>query len=413
LERSSKLRYLWAERERTELLVVLDKKLFRLFRNGLSAVFDGASDEVVHHMYLSVLLELGKDRQSSKFDFDLLFVRSCNVKVETLLLARDFQHAYEVSLSIFRFASKKKLYRRRASLQFGYKLAEFLAGIDVPHPTDAKKQDIRKAMLALSRDIMTEILAAFRAEKTDFSSLRFEDLSGLVRLLGAQGNFGELEILLSHLWGSRELIQRANGWSPGVVLQVGKLLVQAQYAHGNVSGAIDTAELLYYNMRRGRGRLDAQTLAVARLLANLYTSEKRMINAMGVHEAVLRELVSASQHDEDSHTDNSRTLLVVETKRHLELLKAVYHRMQDWAKPVTEYRDLYNRLTSVLELNLPAFEQWSETGKEMAAKVGAYDAPQDWKIERSPKELHWKRSSRERTYSNDVVNAASQLWLVY
>lgn len=412
LECSSKLRCFWAERKRTELLVILDKKLLHLFKTGLGAIFDGTSEAAVRHLYLCVLLELGKDRQSSKFDFDVLFIRACNAKVKTLLIAGDFQHAYEVSRSVFRFASKQQLYRRRASLQFGYKLAEFLAGIDVPHPTDGGKQDLKKAMMALSRDIMTEVLAAFRAEKTDFSSLRYEDLAGLIRLLGAQGNFGELEVLLSHLWGSRELIQRANGWSPGMVLQVGKLLVQAQYAHGNASGAIDTAELLYYNMRRGRGRLDAQTLAVARLLASLYTSERRMTSAMGVHEAILRELVSASQHDEDSHTDHSRSVLVAETKRHLELLRAVHHRMQGWTKPVAEYRALYSRLTSVLKLDLPAFEQWLDTGKERAGKVGTYVAPQDWKIEGSPKELNWKRSSRERTKSN-VVHAASQLWLVH
>lgn len=415
LECGARLRCFWEEQKRTQLLVILDKKLIQLFKTGYGTIFEATSDEAVRHFYLCLLLELGKDRQSSKLNWDLLAIRAGNNKVKTLLVAGEFRHAYEVGRSVFRYAKKQQLYRRRESLQFGYKLAEYLAGIDVSHPTgdSAAKQELKKAMLSLSREIMAEVLAAFRAEKTDFSSLRFDDLAGLIRLLGAQSNFGELEVLLSHLWSSREHIH-TNGWSPSMVLQIGKLLVLAQYAHGNASAAIDTAELLYYNMRRGRGRLDSQTLDVAKLLASLYTSERRMTSAMGVHDAVLRELASVSQHDEDAGMQRNRAVLVAEAKRHLELLRAVHHRMQGWTKPVAEYKSLYSRLTTVLKLELPSFEQWLSIGKDQAAKVGAYVATGDWKIQGNVEDcVMWKRCSRDRTKTLDVVSAASQWWLVY
>ncbi|KAM5354274.1 hypothetical protein ACJ41O_000924 [Fusarium nematophilum] len=415
LECGAKLRCFWEEHRRSQLLVILDKRLFQLFKTEYAAYFKGVGDEHIRVFYLALLAELGKDRTATKLDFNILAVKAGSAKVKALLEAGDWQCAHQLGHCVFHFAQSQKLYHNPCCIQYGYKLAEFLAGIDVPHPTGPKDENIRNAMLLTSREIMTEVLAAFRAANIDFISLRFEDIAGLIRLLGAQRNFQELEALLFRLWQKRETMQRLGGWSPATVLDIGKLLVHAQYAHGNVSGAIDTAELLCYNLRRSRGRLDLETLAFSRLLAGLYTSGGRVSSAMAIHEAVLREMSSCRHGNEfgDAYPDPQR--LQSEARLHLELLKAAHHQLQGWTKPAIEFRELHDQLNGGLGLDLPAFEKWCGGAVDKTLEGGKYMAPTVWRIQGNVKDVvPWKRTSGERPRNGlDVVHTASSWWLVY
>ncbi|KAH7329426.1 hypothetical protein B0I35DRAFT_474031 [Stachybotrys elegans] len=409
LERGAKLRGFWEEHRRTQLLVILDAKLLQLFQAEYQAAFKSIGEEHVRIFYLAILSELAKDQRATRIEFPTLACEAGTTKVKVLLQAGQFRQAHEVGLAVFRFAAKHQLYRRRECIQYGYKLAELLAGIDIAHPTDANSQDIKRAMLVTSRDIMTEVLTASRAAQIDFAALRFDDLAGLIRLLGAQGNFVELEALLSRLWARREELQRSSGWSPTMVLHVGSLLVHAQQSHGNTSAATATAELLYYNVRRGRGRLDPETLAVSRLLASLYLSSGRAASAMGVYEGVLREIVF-SCHDHGEMPAN----LVAESKLLLELLKEAHHRSMGKGRPVGELKDLFDRLKTSMKMDLPAFEQWIETNK--TTQNGNYVPVREWKITRDAGAGEaWKRSSaRQRPKQDvDVVQATSQWWKIF
>ncbi|KAK7432232.1 hypothetical protein QQZ08_001177 [Neonectria magnoliae] len=414
LECGARLRGFWEEHKRTDLLITLDAKLFAMFKHQYGAYFKATVDDHIRIFYLALLLELNKDRGATKVDFAALACKAGNDRVKTLLEAQDFHCALQVAACVFRFASQQKLYHRRSCIRLGYKLAEMLAGIDVPHPRGAKQNDVRKAMLDTSREVMADVLGAFRAAQIDIVSLRFEDVGGLIRLLGAQGNYGELESLLSRLWRSREVVQKSRGWSPDVVLNIGKMLVHALYAHGHVRAAIETAELLSYNLRRSRGRLDVETLAVSRLLASLYTSAGRAANAMSVHEAVLREISSACHRHDGSNAYLDRIQLAAEAKKHLELLKAAHHQLQGWAKPSGEFSDLYSRLKTSLQLDVPAFDHWVKTA-DKTAPDGKYVALREWKLEGDVREsVVWKRQTRELPKAGlDVVHAASQWWLVY
>lgn len=417
LESGAKLRCFWEEHKRVQLLAILDKRLFQQFKSEYNLYFKGASDEDIRFFYLALLSELGKDRKATKVDFSLLAVRAGSARVKALLETSDFQCANQLGRIVFRFAQGQKLYQRPSCIQLGYKLAEFLAGIDVPHPSGPKDEKMRSDLLTTSREIMAEVLAAFRAADMDVVSLRFEDVSGLIRLLGAQCNWEELEILLSRLWRSREEMQRSGGWSPSTALDIGKLLIHVKHARDDASGAIDTAELLCYNLRRSRGRLDLETLAFSRLLASLYTSCGRTANAMLIHESVLRKMGSCCHGDEFGEAYPERQRLVAEARLHLELLKASHHQLQGWTKPAMEFRELHDRLNNGLGLGLPAFEKWCGSAQGKGIEGGKYTPPRDWRVQSDVKRdsSSWRRGSGQNRPQNglDVVHTANQWWLVY
>ncbi|KAL4731411.1 hypothetical protein ACLX1H_000377 [Fusarium chlamydosporum] len=414
LECGAKLRGFWVEHKRSQLLLVLDKRLFQLFKSKYASYFKDVADEHLRVFYLAILVELGKDRGATQIDFPLLAVKAGSARVKELLQAKDWHCAEELGHCVFHFAQAQKLYHRQNCIQYGYKLSEFLAGIDVPHPTDAKDEKIRNAMLATSREIMTEVLAAFKQANIDYLCLRFEDVSGLIRLLGAQQNWDELERLLHRLWDARERLQKS-GWSSTAVLDIGKKLVHAQYARKDVICAIETAELICYNLRRSRGRLDVETLEFSRLLAALYADSGRKASAMSIHETILREMISCSSGNEFGEAYPERQRFVSEARTHLELLKAAHHQLQGWTKPADEYKDVHSQLNTSLGLELPAFDKWSAGAVDNNIEGGGkYVAPKEWKLNGGVKtSLPRRRVNRERPHGRlDVLHTARQWWLV-
>ncbi|KAJ0134286.1 Uncharacterized protein HZ326_22647 [Fusarium oxysporum f. sp. albedinis] len=414
LECGAKLRGFWVEHKRAQFLLILDKRLFQLFKTKYASFFKDVSEEHQRAFYLAILCELGKDRAAAQIDFPHLAIKAGNARVKELLQAKDWHCAEQLGHCIFHFAQAQKLYHHHSCIQYGYKLAEYLAGIDVPHPTEAKDDKIRTAMLTTSREIMTEVLAAFRQENIDFLRLRFEDISGLIRLLGAQQNWDQLEHLLHRLWNARERMQKS-GWSPTTVLDIGKMLVHAQYARKDVTCAIETAELICYNLRRSRGRLDVETLEFSRLLAALYADSGRKGDAMALHETVLREMVSCSSGSEFGEAYPERQRFISEARIHLELLKAVHHQLQGWTKPVDEFKNIHSQLNSGLGLELPAFEKWCGGAVDKTVEGGGkYVAPREWRLKGGVKNVSRKRVIRERQPGRlDILHTARHWWLVY
>ncbi|KAM0312410.1 hypothetical protein ACHAPQ_012232, partial [Fusarium lateritium] len=414
LECGAKLRGFWSENKRSQLLVTLDKRLFQLFKNKYAAFFKDVSDEHLRIFYLAVLCELGKDRGATRIDFPLLAVKAGSVRVKELLHAKDWHCAEQLGHCIFHFAQAQKLYHRSNCIQHGYKLAEYLAGIDVPHPSDPKDDKIRNAMLTTSRVIMTEVLTAFRQENIDILCLRFEDISGLIRLLGAQKNWDELERLLHRLWSARERMQKS-GWSPATVLDIGKMLVHAQHARNDITCAIETAELICYNLRRSRGRLDVETLEFSRLLATLYADSGRKAATMSLHESVLREMISCSNGNEFGEAYPERQRFTSEARTHLELLKATHQQLQGWTKPVDEFKEILSDLNRDLGLELPAFDKWCNGAVDKNIEGGGkYVAPREWMLKGDAKSVvSRRRVSYERPRGRlDVLQTARHWWLV-
>ncbi|RBA15583.1 hypothetical protein FPRO05_12657 [Fusarium proliferatum] len=317
LECGAKLRGFWVEHKRAQFLLILDERLFQLFKTTYASFWKDVNEEHQRAFYLAILCELGKDRTAAQIDFPHLAIKAGNARAQ-------------------------KLYHHHSCIQYGYKLAEYLAGIDVLHPTEAKDDKIRTAMLTTSREIMTEVLAAFRQENIDFLRLRFEDISGLIRLLGAQQNWDQLEHLLHRLWNARERTQKSG------------------------------CHLLR------RGRLDVETLDFSRLLAALYADSGRKGDAMALHETVLREMVSCSSGSEFGEAYPERQRFISEARIHLELLKRVHHQLQGWTKPVDEFKNIHSQLNSGLGLELPAFDKWCGGAVDKTVEGGGkYVAPRE------------------------------------
>jgi hypothetical protein len=391
LESGAKLRAFWAEKNRTQLLTILDERLLQIFVKQYAAAFKGADQVYVRTFYLAIAEELAKEKRAATLDFAALACKTGVAKVKAFIVSKELHHAQMLGHCVFQFASQQQLYRQIGFIQYGYKLAELLAGTELALPTEAKYDASKKAMLETSKAVMAEVLAASHAANIDYSRLQFEDLAGLIRLLGAQGNHAELVHILSRLWSRREELQKSYGWSPSMVLRIGTLLIHAQKGNKDTAGATATAELLYYNVRRGRGRLDAETLVLSRILASLYIDSGRGMSALTLHESVLKELVSACHEH-----GNNRTKFESEAKLHLDGLRVAQAQLKGRGKPIGNQQDLYDRVKSTLKLDLPAYEKWAESQPVQTTAVIPSNV--GWNVVRDVKHLEmWKRSTRERS----------------
>lgn len=393
----ARLRGFWAEETRSELLVVLDTRLFPVFKTRYAEYAKVTSDEHTKLFYLALLAELNRDKADASYA--VLACRSGNNKVRALLEAGEFGRALEVARFAFTFASKQGFYKSsRARIAYGYKLAELLAGIDVRAPN--ADSPLRASLLTLSREVTAGVFAVLAEEKIDLATLEVADVTGLVRLLGAQGDFARLETLLLHLWQSREV---RRSWKPETVLSIGFALVHAyagQKQH-KLDRAIDLADILWFNLVRSRGWLDRDAVAAGQLLASLYIEAGRAADAMKVYESVLRQIEAAAGkkgaaitngkgpsavgHTEDAEGDV--VLLGLHARQHLDLLASAHARLGRWVKPKKEYHDLYEHLRDSLGLKaqLPAqFDKWAATAANAATDKSAlsdgYVTLKDWTI---------------------------------
>ncbi|KAK4454286.1 hypothetical protein QBC34DRAFT_317381 [Podospora aff. communis PSN243] len=397
LECGAKLRSFWVEQKHEHMLVILDKKLFYTFKTKYSA-FIKTHDDYTRIFYLALLASLSKD--FTKIDFATLVCKSGNAKVAALLEAGEFKAALEVAKCVFYFAHGQHLYNDVRRARYAYNLAEFMAGIDVRRPNDPK---LWSEYLKFSALVTAEALAIFKANKIDFVRLKFEDLAGIVRLLGSQQNYTELEALLLKLWQSREVQKQ---WDTARVLAVGRLMVHAHVATNHLSAAIDLCDTMCYNLRRSRGALDPVTVEMSQMLAALYTADGCPERAMSIHEQVLREIEATLHKDFHSRapilyyqsngnkSPTSPPPAIAQQKPEelaktaswsLELLKRSHLRMGGWTKPEAEFTALHTRLHERLGkagLNVSTPDTWAkekEANKEKPDDlIGKYVGLREW-----------------------------------
>ncbi|KAK5657776.1 hypothetical protein OQA88_2849 [Cercophora sp. LCS_1] len=387
LEYGAKLRTFWVEQKQEHMLVILDKKLYHIFKTKYSA-FIKTEDEIARLFYLALLSSLGASQ--GKIDFPALVCKAGNAKVASLLKAGDFKKALQVAKCTFHFAHGQHYYSSLKHVHYAYKLAEFMAGIDVEKPNDPK---LWAEYLKFSTAITTEALAIFRANKIDFVRLRIKDLAGIVKLLGSQQNFVELEALLLKLWQSRE-VQKT--WSAKRVLDIGRLMVHAHVATNHLSAAIELCDTMCYNLRRSRGVLDPVTIEMSQMLAALYTSDGRVERAMAIHEQILRE-VEAALRDDDvvrilPYHKKGREVVAPPKAEDLaktagwamELLKRAHLRLGGWTKNESEFCELHAKLEGKLggkgfKVSKP--EVWAGEGKKGDDMIGRYVGLREWEWE--------------------------------
>ncbi|KAK6950623.1 hypothetical protein Daesc_007147 [Daldinia eschscholtzii] len=396
LEHGARLRSLWVALGRDSFVAVLDKKLFAIFTERYAKILGSYSNErnIIFELYVALLKEIGDENATERttVDFALATVKAVNTLVRKLMLEnKEFLHAHVVAKCGFHFANSQRFYHDRRRGVFGYRLAELLAGHGVPSwkTTDTKKKE---SMLATSRNVLQTVFAAFREAGVDFVSLRFEDLSSLINLLGDQKNYSELETLLTELWRSRE-VQR--NWSPAVVLHIGQLLIDAHVSASHIDSAIALADILYYNVRQSRGGLDRHALNFANKLSVLLSRAGRTRDTGRIHAEVLRDL---DEHRIVMGTDpKEKERLRAAADLHLDgLRRCGWASRPEWARTAT---GLHTRLGRRYGgLTVQPVEKWGAVDIKKEKEL-TYSSPTTWSL-----------NVEKETTKRDLVSPAKERW---
>ncbi|KAI0179468.1 hypothetical protein GGR52DRAFT_589190 [Hypoxylon sp. FL1284] len=408
LEHSARLRSLWVSRGRTSFVSVLDKRLFAVFTERYAKVLGTYVNDrtATFELYVALLSEIGDGSATERttIDFALATVKAINTIVRKLMVeTKDLARAHAVAKCGFQFANAQRFYHNKRRGVLGYKLAELLAGHGVS-TWKASDATLREAMLVSSRAVLQAVFASFREAGVDLVSLRFEDLSSLITLLGDQKNYGELETLLTALWRSRE-VQRS--WSPAVVLHVGALLIDAHVAASHVDSAVALADILYYNVRQSRGGLDPHALAFADKLSVLLARAGRSRDAARIHLDVLRDLDELSHHHHqhpgtEGNANKQRLRAAADT--HLDgLRRCGWAARPDGARTAAGLHDRLARRLGALAT--PPVDRWAAIDPKKDREV-SYAGPAAWSLDVGKEHEEEDTAARRR----DLIVPAKERW---
>ncbi|KDN64152.1 hypothetical protein CSUB01_02745 [Colletotrichum sublineola] len=356
IEPAARLRFVWESRGRKGFVSVLDKKLFSLFTARFGRSLAGHESNITFSFYEALLTEIGGGIAADRgtIDLGLMSCKAAYTSVRRLMVQeKNFTKANGVAKCAFDFANHQRFYHQRNCHVWGFRLAEVLAGIDVDNWKTAEMKQ-KEYMLTTSRHVIKHVLAALKEHKVELSSLRFEDISSLVYLLGEQKNWNELETTLTALWRSREVQRNCGVWTPDVVLTVGSLLVNAHELADHLDQAINLCETIYYNVRQSRGGLDHSALCFANRLTYLLRHARRLHDAGRVHLDVACDL--------DEHLTATRGADKDDRLREAAEFHLDGMRRCGWATRgdgMKNTRDILERLRGYGRLSVPVFEEWS------------------------------------------------------
>jgi hypothetical protein len=382
----ARLRGFLVSRKRFDQSKTIEHQVYEIFHKKWGSSVK-TSTEITFVFFIGLLEELGKISHEVQFDTkrkteiaDAACI-SLNLQVHKLLEQGEYTQALELATCGYNFIDHHKAYHRLTNIGHAFKLATYLAGRGLEHPSHKPSEE----MLTLSKTIIRDVLHVCKENKINFVRMQPRELNDLVALLGIQKNYADLEWLLNDLWTSRE-VQRFSrkvqkNWSNTTIIAVGKRLVQTLFLAGQRSKAIRLCEDICYNLRRVGGALDPKTLDMYDLLSQLYNTVGHYREALALHEDILRLVVEGDD-------DDDRTVDTVEpdvARHHLEELKRAHQRYGGWEKSVAVYRDIVTRL-----LAMKAYEGHSEfkgaTGidkwnvKEDPGDKGKFRAPEHWEF---------------------------------
>ncbi|KAF6815287.1 nacht domain protein [Colletotrichum sojae] len=402
IEHAARLRFVWESLGRTGFVAVLDKKLFALFtsRYAKHLGLNAGDSKAVFDFYVGLLREIGNGiaAERDSIDFGRVTCKAAYTTIRRIMVEeKDVSRAHEVSKVAFHFANSQRFYHDLRNNAWGIRLAELLAGIGADNWRSADA-NLKEASLATSRSVLQHVLSAIKESKIDFVSLRFQDLSSLVFLLGEQKNYIELENLLTSFWRSREV---QHNWSPKTVLAIGSLLVNAHLSAGHLDEAIALCETIYYNVRQSLGGLCSQALDFANRLCHLLRRAGRHRDAARVHLDVVCDL--------DEHLLATRGADKSEDLRAAADLHLDGMRRSGWASRGADglrtSRELYGRLKGYGKLDTPAVEQWQPVSA--ADEKREAGAPVTWSVEWRLSGMEAERPPMQKRYS---VAQAKERW---
>lgn len=125
--------------------------------------------------------------------------KSSHSQVKELLLAKEYQSAYEVAVCSSKFLEHYGAYTYRQNMGALFKLSSLISLRDLKLPSTAMDPALHEAFLKLSRDIIGEVLKFGKQSNINFIRLKHDELNDLISLLGFQENYIELKVRLISL----------------------------------------------------------------------------------------------------------------------------------------------------------------------------------------------------------------------
>lgn len=395
--------------QHAEQLVAVEESLYKLFVEKFGAAIK-TEVRVTRAFLITIIEELGKQ---SIHEDNLIFITctAITTRVHALLVMDSYAQAVDISTAWYQFMVSQDGFKNPQTIPFAFKLSLYLAGLGVKS-TKAADAIMQNRMLELSKTILRETLAACKTMNIDLVQLQASELNSLVRLMGQQKNYEDLEWLLTQLWNSR-IIQ--SSWSATTVIAVGRRLVEVLFLRGKRDAAISLAESMAYNLRRTWGLLDAATVDINNLLSSLCTADQRYADALDVHEEILRALLdlNLSGHDADDADDNASEIMDFDEENaaalaleQLELVRRVYARNAGW--PESEDVDMEQLTTDVVaEFSSMAPDayahfgdgdssKWSKTAPSANDTIGTFIAPAVWEFSLSEEVQPGQPAMRKR-----------------
>ncbi|KAF3764981.1 hypothetical protein M406DRAFT_292243 [Cryphonectria parasitica EP155] len=423
------------EERHMEQLISVEESLYKLFMEKFGAAIK-TETLVTRAFLIAIIKELG---QQNMHEDNLVYI-SCTAitsRVYALLLADGYAQAVDLATAWYQFMVHQNGFKNPQTIPFAFKLSLYLAGLGVKS-NKAADAVMQGRMLELSKTILRETLTACKSMNIDLVQLQASELNSLVRLMGQQKNYEDLEWLLTQLWHSR-IIQ--SSWSPVTVIALGRRLIEVLFIRGKRDNAISLAESIAYNLRRTWGLLDAATVDMNNLLSALCVADQRYSDALDVHEEILRALLDLNMSGDNNNDDDDAASELLDfdeenaaalALQQLELVRRVYARNAGW--PESEDLDMHELIGDVVAEFAPmaadtyaAFgdgdsTKWSKTAPPANDTTGTFIAPQVWEFSLSDetkpgqpalkkRPSHMLRSlqlSRQRSYG-DLSEARKRL----
>lgn len=420
--------------QHAEQLVAVEESLYTLFMEKFGAAIK--TEALVTRAFLiAIIEELG---QQSLHEDNLVFLTctAITARVHALLLVDSYAQAVDLATAWYQFMVSQNGFKNAQTIPFAFKLSLYLAGLGVK-THKAADAIMQNRLLELSKTILRETLTACKSMNIDLVQLQASELNSLVRLMGQQKNYEDLEWLLTQLWNSR-IIQ--SSWSATTVIALGRRLIEVLFIRGKRDAAISLAESIAYNLRRTWGMLDAATVDMNNLLSALCVADQRYADALDVHEEILRALLDLNMSGQGGDDDDTASELLdfdeenaaALALQQLELVRRVYARNAGW--PESEDVDMAQLTTDVVAEFGPMApdayapfgdgdsSKWSRTAPPANDAMGTFVAPQVWEFSLSEetkpgqpalrkRPSHMLRSlqlSRQRSYG-DLSEARKRL----
>ncbi|KAH7320599.1 hypothetical protein B0I35DRAFT_197948 [Stachybotrys elegans] len=226
----------------------------------------------------------------------------------------------------------------------------------------------------VSSEILVEVLKVGHLDM-DFSTIPFNQLNAIIRLLGQQKNFTMLERILQCLWDTRMSLN----WSGATTVATGRRLCEVKFAAGHQTSALVLLESICYNLRDVYGSVHRLTVECETLRASFHNTCGNHRAARDIHVHLLEQVGKIDRNDSMHDQEHLSGLVDDQARR----LKWAYHNHQngDGDKEESFYKSLLQKATGSLGgYDGPNQSELEDISSLSGEKETQWKLPEDWSL---------------------------------